>query len=57
MLTLARYPGESISIRDGITVKLIKIDKIQVKLGIKAPEEVTINREEVFKKDQVGNAP
>ncbi len=46
---------ESISIRDGITVKLVKTDKAQVKLDIEAPEDVTINREEVYKKDQIGN--
>ncbi len=42
---------ESISIRDGITVKLVKTDKAQVKLGIEAPKDVTINREEVPKED------
>ncbi len=46
---------ETITIKDGITVKLVIIDKTQVKLGIDAPADVTINREEVYKKDQVGN--
>ncbi len=46
---------ETITIKDGITVKLVKTDKTQVKLGIEAPADVTINREEVYKKDQVGN--
>ncbi len=46
---------ETITIKDGITVKLVKIDKTQVKLGIEAPEDVTINKEEVYKKDPVGN--
>ena len=46
---------ESISIRDGIIVKVIKIDKAQLKLGIDAPADVTINRQEVYKKDQIGN--
>ena len=46
---------ERISIRDGIIVKVVKTDKAQVKLGIEAPEGITINREEVYKKDQVGN--
>ena len=46
---------ESISIRDGIIVKVVKINKAQVKLGIEAPAGVTINREEVYKKDQIGN--
>jgi carbon storage regulator CsrA len=38
-----------IPIKDGITVKLVKTDKTQVKLGIEAPEDVTIKREEVPK--------
>ncbi|MGR3174707.1 MAG: carbon storage regulator [Candidatus Scalindua sp.] len=46
---------ESISIGDGITIRLIKMDTNQVKLGIEAPEDVSIKREEVYLKDQVGN--
>ena len=42
---------ETITIKDGITVKLVKIDKTQVKLGIEAPEDVTVNREKVPKED------
>ncbi len=46
---------KSISIKDDITVKVVKIIKGQVKFGIEAPENVTINREEVYKKDQAGD--
>ena len=46
---------ESMSIADGVTVRLIKMDTNQVKLGIEAPEDVNIKREEVYLKDQVGN--
>ena len=42
---------EGITIKDGITVKLVKTDKSQVKLGIEALEDVTVNREEVPKED------
>ena len=42
-----RYPTGKIT--------LVKIDRTQIKLGIEAPKDVTINREEVYKKDQVGN--
>ena len=34
---------ENISIRDGIIVNVVKIDKAQVKLGIEAPAGATIN--------------
>ena len=55
MLVLARRQGESLIIGDDIKVTVLTIDKAQVKLGIEAPEDVNINREEVYKKDQVGN--
>jgi carbon storage regulator CsrA len=45
---------ESASLRDGKTIKVIRIDKDKVRLGIEAPKDITINREEVFKEDQVG---
>ncbi len=48
---------ENASLRDGITIKVIRIDKDKVKLGIEAPKNVTINREEVYKKDEAGNVP
>ena len=44
---------ESISIRDGIIVKVVKTDKAQVKLGIEAPEDVTFNWEEVYREDHM----
>ncbi|MCP5004625.1 MAG: carbon storage regulator [Planctomycetes bacterium] len=47
MLVLTRRLEESLIIGDGITVKVVKTDKTQVKLGIDAPEDVTINREDV----------
>ncbi len=53
--SLAINLQETVSIRGGVTVKLVKADKTQVKLGIEAPADVTINREEVYKKDQAGN--
>ncbi len=45
MLMLTRKPGETITIRDGITITLTNIDKLQAKLGIQAPAEVRIERE------------
>ena len=42
--------GATTSIRRDITIKVVGIDKQQVKLGIEAPEDITINREEVQKK-------
>ncbi len=44
--------GATTPIRDDIAIKIVSIDKQQVKLGIEAPEDVTINREEVQKKGE-----
>ena len=47
MLVLARKMDESILIGDNIYVKVISIEKGVVKLGIDAPSDVTIIREEL----------
>jgi carbon storage regulator len=55
MLVLTRRLDESIRIGNDIKITVLKLDKGQVKLGIEAPKDVTINREEVYKEDQEGN--
>lgn len=47
MLILTRKPEQSIIINDDIVVTVLAIDGDRVKLGIRAPAEVTILREEV----------
>jgi carbon storage regulator CsrA len=48
MLVLARKLEESIVINDDIIVKVIAIEKGVVKLGIDAPSEVSIVRDELI---------
>ncbi len=48
MLVLARKLDESIIINDNITIKIISIDKGVVKLGIDAPKEISIVRNELL---------
>lgn len=50
MLILSRKTGEVIKIGDDITLHVIDISKGFVKLGIEAPENVTILREEVYER-------
>ena len=48
MLVLARKLEESIIINENIIVKIISIDKGVVKLGIDAPKEISIIRNELL---------
>lgn len=47
MLVLTRKIGEKIVIDNSITVTITAIDGNKVRIGVTAPPEVTINREEV----------
>ena len=48
MLVLTRKPGESIAIDDHIKVVVLQIKGKQVRIGIRAPKETKIHREEVY---------
>lgn len=48
MLVLTRKLGESIAIDDDIKIVVVQIKGKQVRLGIKAPKETKIHREEVY---------
>jgi carbon storage regulator len=52
MLILTRRLTETIMIGDNITVTVLGIVGNQVRLGIAAPKNVTINREEVHNRIQ-----
>ena len=47
MLVLTRNKSQSIMIGDDITVTVLGISKHQVRLGISAPREVPVHREEI----------
>jgi carbon storage regulator len=55
MLVLTRKVDESIVIGDSIVLTVLAVEGEQVKIGINAPREVTILRQEVFQavQDQV----
>jgi carbon storage regulator len=48
MLVLTRKLGESISIDDDIKIVVVQIKGRQVRLGIEAPRDTRIHREEVY---------
>lgn len=55
MLILTRKVGESIAIGDDIQIHVVDIRGGQVKLGILAPKDVEIYREEIYLKIQEEN--
>jgi carbon storage regulator len=48
MLVLSRKKNESIVIGDDVVVTVVEVRGDKVKLGIEAPKEVTVHREEVY---------
>ncbi len=50
MLVLTRKLGEVIKVGDKIKVVVVSIDGGSVKLGIEAPQEIPVHREEVYEK-------
>ena len=49
MLILTRRAGEALMISDEIEVKVLSINGRQVRLGILAPADVAIHREEIYR--------
>ncbi|MCL2639294.1 MAG: carbon storage regulator [Phycisphaerales bacterium] len=54
MLALARSEGQSIIIDGKIEVKVVKWSRSSVRLAIQAPREVTVDREEIWRKMNPG---
>lgn len=48
MLVLSRYRNESIVIRDDIVITVVDIRGDKARIGIEAPKEVPIHRQEVY---------
>ena len=54
MLILTRKVGEIIMIGDDIVVKVLGVRSGQVKIGIEAPRELPVHRQEIFERIKSG---
>jgi carbon storage regulator len=52
MLILSRNEGQTIYIGDNIKLTVLGINGKQVRIGVNAPDEVSIDREEIYIKKQ-----
>lgn len=56
MLILTRYTGQSIVIADNIVVRVLRNNGSEITLGIEAPRDVKVNREEIQKRIEAGKS-
>jgi len=57
MLILTRRINEALRIGDNVSVTVLEIKGNQVRLGVNAPKDVPVHREEIYQRIQEGVTP
>jgi carbon storage regulator len=57
MLILMRRPGETICVGSDITITVLGLERSQVRIGIKAPRQVAVDRLEIAERKRQGLPP
>ncbi|HBO3608846.1 carbon storage regulator [Pseudomonas aeruginosa] len=52
MLILTRRVGETLMVGDDVTVTVLGVKGSQVRIGVNAPKEVAVHREEIYQRIQ-----
>ena len=52
MLILTRRVDESIRIGENVTITIVEISSTRVRIGIDAPKEIKVHREEIYQRIQ-----
>jgi len=57
MLILTRRVGETLMVGDDVTVTVLGVKGNQVRIGVNAPKDVSVHREEIYLRIQQENEP
>ena len=52
MLILTRRVGETLMVGDDVTITVLGVKGNQVRLGVNAPRDIAVHREEIYQKIQ-----